>query len=316
VLRPATLDDAALAADVMTASYPPLPQDPVITAFRWAHMQEGWKSARFIAELDGHPIAYLAWLHGPWEQLPERNCEVEVWMDHDRLDLDQLTDLWSWIGAEAQAAGARTMLAYAGEDEPEMLMALERLGYQRDRMEKVWELDLNANGERLMNEAAEARAQAGAAGIRLTTLAEWDQPQRLHRLHDLDELTKQDIPHTLPILPESFDDFEQRTQAPDKPPDRYWIALDGDQPVAMSFLRFPPVRGCVWTGYTCSHPAYRGRGLARAIKLQSLAQAIELGVPFVYTDNDSENAPMLHINERLGYRRRPGFVALLKRVST
>lgn len=275
------MDDAALAADLMTASYPALPQDPVITAYRWAHMPEGWESARFIAELERHPIAYLAWLHGPWEQLPARNSEVEVWLDRDRLDLDA---------------------------------ALARLGYGRDRMEKVWELDLNANGERLLKEAAEARAKAGAAGIRFTTLAEWDEPQRLHLLHDLDELTKQDIPHTLPILPESLDDFEQRTHGPDKPPERYWIALHDDRPVALSFLRFPPVRGCVWTGYTCSHPDYRGRGLARAIKLQSLAQAVELGVPFVYTDNDSENAPMLHINERLGYRRRPGFVNLLKRV--
>jgi hypothetical protein len=35
----------------------------------------------------------------------------------------------------------------------------------------------------------------------------------------------------------------------------------------------------------------------------------------VITDNDSENAAMLHINESLGYRLRPGFVGHLKRVS-
>ena len=56
--------------------------------------------------------------------------------------------------------------------------------------------------------------------------------------------------------------------------------------------------------------------LGRAVKLQSLAQAIALGVPYVYTDNDSENAPMVHINERLGYGPRPGLVGLLKRVET
>ena len=84
--------------------------------------------------------------------------------------------------------------------------------------------------------------------------------------------------------------------------------------MSMSYLKFPPVRGTVWTGFTCTHPDYRGRGIARAVKLQSLGQAAELGIPIVCTDNDSENAPMLHINETLGYVRRPGFVEHHKRV--
>jgi hypothetical protein len=35
-------------------------------------------------------------------------------------------------------------------------------------------------------------------------------------------------------------------------------------------------------------------------------QAIALGVTAVETDNDSENAPILHINEELGYKEMPG----------
>jgi GNAT superfamily N-acetyltransferase len=85
--------------------------------------------------------------------------------------------------------------------------------------------------------------------------------------------------------------------------------------VALTYLKFPK-RGTVWTGYTCTRADYRGRGIARAIKLQSLAQAVHLGVPFVCTDNDAENAPMLHINEALGYVRRPGFVEHHKRVTS
>jgi RimJ/RimL family protein N-acetyltransferase len=82
----------------------------------------------------------------------------------------------------------------------------------------------------------------------------------------------------------------------------------------MSYLKFPPVRGTVWTGFTCTDADHRGRGVARAVKLQSLAQAVELGVPVVRTDNDAENAPMLHINESLGYVRKPGWVEHHKRV--
>ena len=50
--RPAELKDAELAADLMTASYPPMPQDPVMTRLRWEHSRRGFAYGRFIADLD------------------------------------------------------------------------------------------------------------------------------------------------------------------------------------------------------------------------------------------------------------------------
>ena len=313
--RPAELEDAELAADLMTASYPPMPQDPVITRLRWEHPRRGFAYGRFIAERNAAPIAFLAWVHGPWDQVDDGHCEVEVWLARAALDQDLLTGMFTWIGDRAEAEGSRLLFAYCGEDEPEMLGALAALNYRPERTERSWELDLKTHGSRLAAEAAQARDQMGAAGIKPTTLASWSDPDRVRKLYDLNERTVQDVPHTLTIVREAFEDFEKRLGAPDRPHDRFWIALDGDRPVAMSYLKYPPVRGDVWTGYTCSDPEYRGRGLARGIKLQTLAQAVELRVPFVYTGNDSENAPMLHINEQLGYRLRPGFVEHYKRVT-
>jgi RimJ/RimL family protein N-acetyltransferase len=314
--RPVTIDDADLAAEIMTASYPDLPEDPVLTRYRWEHPKDEWSTARFLAELDGRPIAFVGWSHEPWEHSPERFCHVEVWLDKAWLQLELLSSLWTWVSAAAEAEGARVLEGYAVEDEAEMLEALDRLGYQRDRIEKVWELNLHAHGERLVIEAREARAKAQMAGVEMVTLAGWSDPDALRKLHSLSEATHQDIPTTYTLPSESYENFVDRVTAPDKPDDRFWVARHGDRPVAMSFMRFPPVRGDVWTGYTCSDREYRGRGLARAVKLQSLAQAVELGVPRVLTGNDSENAAMLHINETLGYDRRPGFVSLIKRVRT
>ncbi len=313
--RPAELEDAELAADLMTASYPSMAQDPVITRLRWENARRGFTYGRFIAEMNRTPIAYLTLVHGPWEKVEDGHCEVEVWLDRAALDGELLVEMFNWIGDRAEAEGARLLLAYCGEDEPEMLAALAALDYRPERTEKVWELDLKMQGSRLVAEAAQALDRLAAAGIRSSTLAAWPDPDRVRKLYELNERTVQDVPHTLTIVREAFADFEKRIQTPDRPSDRFWIALDGDRPVAMSYLKYPPVRGDVWTGYTCTDPEYRGRGLARGIKLQTLAQAIGLGVPFVCTDNDSENAPMLHINERLGYHPRPGFVEHHKRVT-
>jgi GNAT superfamily N-acetyltransferase len=316
VFRPASLDDAELAADLMTAAYPPEPQDPLVTRFRWAHPRHRWTQSRFIAELDRHPIACVALAHGPWEQVPEGHCELDVSLDRARQSNELTTVVWDWIAEEAAADGARILHAFAAEDEPNVLDTLHRLGYEPGRRDKVWELDLRAHGDRLVAEAESARTRMKKEHIELLTLARWSGPDTFRQLHSLNELAVQDIPHTIPILAQTFENFMDRLGAPDLPHDRFWIAREGDRAVAVSYLRFPPVRGNVWTGFTCSHPEYRGKGIARAVKLQSLAQAIELGIPFVRTANDSVNAPMLHINETLGYGPRPGFVSLMKRVSS
>ena len=48
--------------------------------------------------------------------------------------------------------------------------------------------------------------------------------------------------------------------------------------------------------------------MARALKVQSLLQAIELGAKRARTENDGDNTPILHLNEQLGYRPIPGLI--------
>jgi GNAT superfamily N-acetyltransferase len=312
-VRPARLEDAELAADLMTACYPPEPTDPVLTRYRWEHPPDGWLFGRYIAELDGEPVAFVSWMHPVWDQVTDRLCEIDVW-SIPALDSDHVAWLVGWIEQRSIEEGAHILNAYAAEDEPAYPAVLRRLGFERDRSERVWELDLVEHGARLKAEATAALERAKMDGIEMATLAASSDPEKLHKLHALNEVTRHDVPHTMPILPQSFENFVERLHAPDVRFDRMWIAVDGDRIVAWSFLRFPPVRGMSWTAYTCCHPDYRGRGRARGVKHQSVAQAVDLGLPAIRTANDGENAAMIHINQELGYTARPGFVALLKRV--
>ena len=65
---------------------------------------------------------------------------------------------------------------------------------------------------------------------------------------------------------------------------------------------------CASNGFTGTLREYRGRGLATTVKTAALLWAAEHGIERVHTFNDEENAAMLRVNEKLGYR--PWLVAL------
>jgi GNAT superfamily N-acetyltransferase len=64
--------------------------------------------------------------------------------------------------------------------------------------------------------------------------------------------------------------------------------------------------------YTAVDPAYRGRGIARALKLRTVLWARATGLEYLYTGNDIENRRMLAINSRLGYTPLPASVEMIK----
>ena len=93
----------------------------------------------------------------------------------------------------------------------------------------------------------------------------------------------------------------------------YWTHPDMDlaasfavcsegRPVAITYLRRDPATARALNDYTATLPAFRGRGLARVVKAAALRAGAEGGTTVVFTQNDETNAPMLAVNERLGYR--------------
>jgi RimJ/RimL family protein N-acetyltransferase len=77
--------------------------------------------------------------------------------------------------------------------------------------------------------------------------------------------------------------------------------LAGERPVALAFLLVNPEAGVAVNEMTGTLKEYRGRGLARLAKLAAIRWAAEEGFHEIGTGNDSENAPMLALNQSLGY---------------
>jgi GNAT superfamily N-acetyltransferase len=56
--------------------------------------------------------------------------------------------------------------------------------------------------------------------------------------------------------------------------------------------------------------AWRGRGVARALKVAQIKWAKEQGLTRLSATNEQRNSPMIRVNESLGYRKVPGRVGL------
>ena len=158
------------------------------------------------------------------------------------------------------------------------------------------------------------RAKMRAQGVKMLTLADDDDPDAIRKIWRLSVEAERDEPKTLGNVDEDLQDYVEWFDAPEMRRDRVWLAREGDEIVGVSVLGYPPVRGIVGTEWTATARNVRGRGIARALKCETLAQAIALGVDRVRTGNDAQNDPILHINASMGYRPITGRTDFLKEV--
>jgi RimJ/RimL family protein N-acetyltransferase len=312
--RPATPDDAAFAADVMTAVRPTSPWDPVSLRYWWSQPDEFVEFARFIVLNGERPVGVAEVDHARWDVQPERYASIRG----DLLPSDRTRDALSAVLAamedRAIADGARVLRVSANEDDGLRIETIRSRGYTIDRGHRRWELDLAANRDRLLAMTEDARVRMQTEGVRLLTLAEDADPEVITKVWRLSEEAGDDVPTTVPRIPEAMEGYARWANAPEIHRDRFWIARIGDEVVGVSVLGYPPVRGIVGTEWTATARSVRGRGIARALKCETLAQAIALGVNRVRTGNDAANAPILHINETMGYHLVPGGMDYLRRV--
>ena len=312
-LRPFGAGDIDLACDIATAARPDEPMDPVVERYHWEQPSPGLVREWLIAEDDAGPAAFVVHEHPEWEGVSERNWWMSTLVSPGREAL--LPGILRAIEVRAREGGGTLLIAECREDEATVRTALEASGFHLDHESKVWELDLVARREALLQLTAETRVEMRRQGISLLTVEADPDPNVLPGLYAAWYECRRVMPRSHEMTPIPYETWETWMRSPDHRFDRNWIARDGDHIVATSNLVFPPTRGNVWTGFTGTVPGHQGRGIARAVKMETLAQAIELGVPRVRTDNDERNAPMLHINERLGYHRLPSWMAYEKEIA-
>jgi GNAT superfamily N-acetyltransferase len=316
-LRPATLDDATLAAHLESLREPSEPRDPVLLRHWWAMSNELERSMRQIAVRDGAALAFVAAVHEFWKPDEKRFGTVRPILSYDLWDDNLYVELVR-VGEEwLRSEGAAIAVVRVREDFRRELAALAGIGYREDRRMRMSELDLVARRDHILATVEDCRRQMEQQGVQLHPISEDPDPDRYRKLYEMWTESEKDIPTTVPWRVITFDEWRRFWfDNPAIREDWFWIAREGDAIVGSSVLDRPVVRGLPWTAYTGTSRSVRGRGIARALKYETMAQAIQAGYRRVRTNNDADNPPILRINAEMGYELIAPIIELHRNLDT
>lgn len=298
--RAATHDDAQFAAAVSTTTEPNHPQVAEELLERWMHTEKGSEVRRFIVQESGVDRCWISLVQPRDIGGLATYLNLLIPTAHKHL----LPAAAAFGEAQAREMGAPVLICGVGEDLEHAVEWLRGDGWTQERRQRFWRLDLGANADRIRELQSAAQRRLKTTDVVLRTVAELGGKAFLRQLLPVAHATVADIPKSVEYVPEPYEEWVVWLQPPAVLPERIWVAVLDGQPIGYSFLAYRP--SAVETGFTGVLREHRGKGLARALKLETLVQAIDLGVSTVETDNDSENAPILHINEELGYQEMPG----------
>ncbi|GGY09365.1 GNAT family N-acetyltransferase [Streptomyces djakartensis] len=187
------------------------------------------------------------------------------------------------------ALGVRKLFAWV-LDEPDNRAFAERKGFKASRSAYFLRLDLAAG--------TLPPRQDPPPGVELRTAADYaDDPRPVF---ELDAMTSADEPGDIAV---EFTDYgawlEETWEHPLLDRDLTTVAVVDGRPAAFSVAHTDGTR--YGTAMTGTARAFRGRGLAKLAKNDSLHRARAAGYTEAFTGNDTGNEPMIAINKWFGY---------------
>jgi GNAT superfamily N-acetyltransferase len=169
----------------------------------------------------------------------------------------------------------------------------ERRGFAEVGRETRLALDL---------EALELPPATPHEGVEILTWAE--RPELARGIYEVAREAYPDVPGYDDQEAPSFEEWLRFDMSgPNDRPEAVFVALAGDEVVGYSKLHLSDARPLVAANdMTGVKRAWRGRGIAGALKRAQLAWAKDGGYVRLETANETRNAPIQRLNERLGYR--------------
>jgi RimJ/RimL family protein N-acetyltransferase len=155
-----------------------------------------------------------------------------------------------------------------------------------------------------------------AVGIEIRSYEELSgDPTLARRFNVLYNELFRDVPQPEPYTDMTFEEFEREVLGnPAFLPDALFLALHHGELIGMAQLGIQRASGDLLTGLTGVKRSYRRQGVARALKVRTIAYAQAHGYGTIKTANASTNQAMLAINYALGFSRQPSWIHFCRRL--
>ena len=220
--------------------------------------------------------------------------------------------LWKALASALQEQDARHLEADVFDNDPVSLAFAEQRGFTIDHHAFASCLDLTVFDETPYQPVIDSLS---AQGIRFCSLADFPDTRVTRRkLYKLNSTFVLDIPNQQDHHLE-YPEFEKYVlEAPWFRREGQLLAVDGRAWVGLAAVGLSPEMHSAYNAVTGLLRAYRGRKIGLALKVLAARYARQCGARQIMTDNDSTNAPILGINQKLGYRPKPGKYGLVCRM--
>jgi GNAT superfamily N-acetyltransferase len=258
---------------------------------------------KFVADC-GERLTGYAFLEVPDVAAKPGRLRVRVFVDPAFVGTRVGARLYEAIEAEAVACGARELVTEALEADPRAHRFLRDRGYADYHRRIRSTLDLAQVDAGMIGRGIdELTDRFFGHAIRIACYRQMDDAcvdssRHLYRLFD--ELWL-DVPFGLTGAGPSHEAFVAEVlQDPSFDPAGTMIALDGERWIGLAALE----RGADYllASMTGVVREWRGRGLARWLKLATIRHALESGFAELRTANDATNEAILALNRSLGFR--------------
>ncbi len=280
---------------VMKAAHPAI--DTVEGYLDW--VRQGDEGGFLLGTDAGEDVAAAFVLTG-WYS-PPHVCRGDVRVPPAARGRGLGDELLRAVSGWATAHGKTELTGDVREDDPGSLAWAQARGFREIGRNSRLVLDLTA---------IDAPAPEPPDGIEIVPWSE--RPDAARALYDVMREAHPDIPGEEEIDVGTFDEWLDRDMSGigDRA-EAVFVAFAADEVVGYAKLSFSRAREhVVMHDLTAVRRAWRGRGIASALKRTQIAWAKEHGYERLETSNEVRNEPIRRLNERYGYTVQPGEITV------